>query len=119
MFSLKINHGGEFSKFPRRQYMNGKHSYVLDADEFAIHELDSMMLNLGYGGNTKLHYHFKKPDSDLDVGLSTLGSDNDVCKLTSYVPKYRLLEVYIGRDFEEMLQDFDPIQDYEHGFCCK
>lgn len=100
MFSLKIYHGGEFSKFPGRQYVNGRHSYIdfLDADEFSVHELDSMMLQLGYDGNRKMYYHFKKPDSDLDVGLMALGSDGDVCKLTSYVPKHRLLEVYIELD---------------------
>ncbi|CAI9263334.1 unnamed protein product [Lactuca saligna] len=100
MFSLKIYHGGEFSKFPGRQYVNGRHSYIdfLDADEFSVHELDSMMLQLGYDGNRKMYYHFKKPDSDLDVGLMALGSDGDVCKLISYVPKHRLLEVYIELD---------------------
>ncbi|KAL4585010.1 hypothetical protein LXL04_009623 [Taraxacum kok-saghyz] len=100
MFSLQIHHGGEFSKFPGRQYVNGTYSYIdfLDADEFSVHELNSMMQQLGYGGNRKLYYHFKKPGSDLDTGLLALGTDNDVCKLTSYVPKHRLLEVYIEVD---------------------
>ena len=34
-FTMKINHGGFFSKFPGRRYLNGKVSYVdlLDGDE--------------------------------------------------------------------------------------
>ncbi|KAJ9541378.1 hypothetical protein OSB04_027884 [Centaurea solstitialis] len=39
-FTMKINHGGFFSKFPGRRYLNGKVSHVdlIDADELSMHE---------------------------------------------------------------------------------
>lgn len=80
--------------------MNGRYPYIyfLDIEELLVHKLDSMMLQLGYNCNKKMYYHFKKLESDLDVGLLDLGSDSDVCKLTRYIPIHRLLEVSIELD---------------------
>lgn len=47
LFSLLLHHGGQFTRFPGREYINGKNSNI-DTDEFSLPELDSIMLQLGY-----------------------------------------------------------------------
>ena len=80
MFTLKLHHGGKFTKFPSRRYANGKVNFVdyVDIDLFSAHDLDEMMEWLGYDGVAKIYYHFMIPDSDLDFGLKALGNDADV-----------------------------------------
>nr|KAJ0191861.1 hypothetical protein LSAT_V11C800403850 [Lactuca sativa] len=54
-----------------------------------------MVRELGYKGVQTLYYHFCIPKFPLDYGLLPLGNDQDVLKLVSYVPKHRLVKVYI------------------------
>lgn len=70
---------------------------LLDIDTFSVHDIDDMMEQLGYvDEGIPLYYHFKKnPLSDMDFGLFSLGIDQDVCHLGSYVYKHKLFEVYI------------------------
>nr|KAJ0200832.1 hypothetical protein LSAT_V11C600321840 [Lactuca sativa] len=49
-FSIKLHHGGKFTKLPDIKYIGGEVRYVdyVDIDEFSVHELDAIMLDLGY-----------------------------------------------------------------------
>ncbi|CAI9264543.1 unnamed protein product [Lactuca saligna] len=50
IFSIRLYHGGEFTKFPGRKYIKGKQTYIdlLDMDTFSVHDIDEMMEQLGY-----------------------------------------------------------------------
>ncbi|CAI9292371.1 unnamed protein product [Lactuca saligna] len=98
IFSIRLYHGGEFTKFPGRKYIKGKQTYIdlLDMDTFSVHDIDEMMEQLGYvDEGIPLYYHFKRPFSDLDFGLFALGSDQDVRHLGTFISKHKLIEVYI------------------------
>ncbi|CAI9274677.1 unnamed protein product [Lactuca saligna] len=71
-FSIKLNHGGKFTKLPDIKYIGGEVRYVdyVDIDEFSIHELDAIMLDLGYPNpqmiefaneSPMIYYHFMIP----------------------------------------------------------
>ncbi|KAK1406319.1 hypothetical protein QVD17_41613 [Tagetes erecta] len=72
LFSLKVHHGGMFTKFPHRMYVGGQVSYVdlMDVDEFSVFEINMVVLKLGYSGNEKMFYHYRVPGQDLNFGLS-------------------------------------------------
>ena len=65
---MRINHGGYFTKFPGRRYIRGKHNFVdlIDTEKFSVHELDAIMLELGYPEDSQMYYHYLTPGSDLD-----------------------------------------------------
>ncbi|KAL4577937.1 hypothetical protein LXL04_014052 [Taraxacum kok-saghyz] len=48
LFTIKLYHGGEFTNFRDRKYIDGKVNYVdmVDIDEFSIHDLDAIMRGL-------------------------------------------------------------------------
>ncbi|CAI9300107.1 unnamed protein product [Lactuca saligna] len=50
LFTIKLHHGGEFTKFPNVNYIEGTVTYVdmVDIEEFSIHEMDAIMKGLGY-----------------------------------------------------------------------
>ncbi|KAL4585262.1 hypothetical protein LXL04_009878 [Taraxacum kok-saghyz] len=85
-FSITLHHGGKFTKFPRRRYIEGKVDYVdfVDMDEFSVHELDYMMQQLCYEVPPIIYYHFQIPNGDFDFRLRALGNDLDVLTLRSY-----------------------------------
>ncbi|CAI9301559.1 unnamed protein product [Lactuca saligna] len=99
IFSVRLHHGGQFTKFPGRKYIKGKQNYVdlLDIDTFAIHDIDEMMEELGHidSDETLLYYHFLRPFGNLDFGLFALGSDQDVHHLGTFVANHKLIDVYI------------------------
>nr|KAJ0188756.1 hypothetical protein LSAT_V11C900480270 [Lactuca sativa] len=99
IFSVRLHHGGQFTKFSGRKYIKGKQNYVdlLDIDTFSIHDIDEMMEELGHidSDQTLLYYHFLRPFGDLDFGLFALGSDQDVHHLGMYVANHKLIDVYI------------------------
>nr|KAJ0203893.1 hypothetical protein LSAT_V11C500293290 [Lactuca sativa] len=99
IFSVRLHHGGQFTKFPGRKYIKGKQNYVdlLDIDTFSIHDIDEIMEELGHidSDETLLYYHFLRPFGDLDFGLFALGSDQDVHHLGTYVANHKLIDVYI------------------------
>ncbi|GKF23217.1 hypothetical protein Tco_0075539 [Tanacetum coccineum] len=70
MISLLIHHGGSFRKFSNREYREGKTDMFdfVDIDYFSVHELDAMVLQLGYDGIDELmYYHYLRPMTDLDI----------------------------------------------------
>nr|KAJ0196117.1 hypothetical protein LSAT_V11C700366090 [Lactuca sativa] len=96
-FTLKIHYSGVFTKAPGRKYVDGVVAYAddVDTDLFSVHELDDMVRELGYKTELTLYYHLCIPEYPLDYGLMALGNDQDVLKMVSYVPKQRLIRVYI------------------------
>ncbi|XP_021999683.2 uncharacterized protein LOC110897130 [Helianthus annuus] len=96
-FTLKFHHGGEFTKNHRRTYVKGEVMYVdrVDGDTFSVHEVDQMILELGYQKEQTICYHFRVPEGDMDSGLQALVNDDDVRKLLQYVDLTRIIEIYI------------------------
>ncbi|GKA55950.1 hypothetical protein Tco_0755022, partial [Tanacetum coccineum] len=101
LFSIRLHHGGSFTSSPGRSYINGQTHIVdeLDSDEFSVHEIDSIVEELGNDGHKVMFYHFLKPDSDLDYGLQPLGSDQDVLFMAKYVEEgHKLIDVYVEHE---------------------
>nr|GEU43666.1 pleiotropic drug resistance protein 1-like [Tanacetum cinerariifolium] len=101
LFSIKLHHGGVFTKSVNKKYNNGNTSFVdmLDIDEFFVHEIDFMLEDLGYDGRRAMFYHFLKPFCDLDNGLEPLASDKDVVLFAKYVAEgIKLVEVYVEHE---------------------
>ncbi|KAL8259170.1 hypothetical protein R6Q59_027123 [Mikania micrantha] len=96
LFSLKVYHGGRFSKLPGRQYVGGKISFVdmIDFDEFSLHEVNSMIQEIGYPKDEEFCYYFRDSNRDLDFGLKALRNDMDVIELLKYVPNNKIIELF-------------------------
>ncbi|KAK1427506.1 hypothetical protein QVD17_16192 [Tagetes erecta] len=96
LFSIKLHHGGVFTKFPDRMYVDGKATYVdlLDSERFLVHELDCVMSNLGYATDIIRYYHYLVPNRDLDFGISALGGDQDVISFAKFTSDHKIMNVY-------------------------
>ncbi|KAL4566111.1 hypothetical protein LXL04_030221 [Taraxacum kok-saghyz] len=96
-FTPRLAYGGFFTKPTRSKYVDGTVSYFdyVDVDLFSVHELNYMVIELGYQKEQYLYYHYCILDQPLDFGLMPLGNDADLLKLISYVPKFRQINVYI------------------------
>ncbi|CAI9291361.1 unnamed protein product [Lactuca saligna] len=108
MFTIKLHHGGNFMKLPNTKYVKGEARYIdlVDIDEFPVHELDAMMLELGYSVPPVIYYHFRIPYEDLDFGLRALGNDNDVLNLAQYIGDNKVIEVYTEHGQTNLLTYF-------------
>ncbi|GKD17633.1 hypothetical protein Tco_1206791 [Tanacetum coccineum] len=101
LFSIKFHYGGVFTKSPNRKYINGNITFVdmIDSDEFSVHEIDSMLEDLGQDGHRVMFYHFLKPGCDLDNGLEPIACDRDVAVLGNYVTHgLKLVEVFVEHE---------------------
>ncbi|GJU57674.1 hypothetical protein Tco_1235440 [Tanacetum coccineum] len=101
LFSIKLHYGGVFTKSPNRKYINGNITFVdmIDSDEFSVHEIDSMLEDLGQDGHRVMFYHFLKPGCDLDNGLEPIACDRDVVVLGNYVTQgLKLVEVFVKHE---------------------
>nr|KAJ0217714.1 hypothetical protein LSAT_V11C300139290 [Lactuca sativa] len=116
-FSIKLHHGGKFTKLPDIKYTGGEVCYVddVDIDEFFVHELDAIMLDLGYPDprmieltdeSTVIYYHFRIPNGDFQFGLRALGNDQDVINLSKFIRNSKLIEVYTEHGKTNMLTYF-------------
>ncbi|XP_076934266.1 uncharacterized protein LOC143600472 [Bidens hawaiensis] len=98
MFTMKIFHGGEFSKYPGRAYKGGKVSYVdnVEVDKFDKDELGEIVRSVGYPCDMVLYFHYKEPCLCLDLGIKPLCDNGDFQKLFDIVRGgTNLVEVYI------------------------
>nr|GEY43880.1 hypothetical protein [Tanacetum cinerariifolium] len=105
-FSIKLHHVGKFKELQKRKYVNGLVAYVdgLDIDKFSVHELNDVMVELGYVNDDPIYYHYMIPRIDLEIGLRALGNDLDFIGLakvvieefpsSSMIPKKALLLKY-------------------------
>ncbi|CAI9279971.1 unnamed protein product [Lactuca saligna] len=96
LFTIELRHGGKLTPFPNVRYVKGKLTYIdlVDIDEFSVHELDAMMLELGYVVPPVIYSHFRIPNEDLIFGLRALGNDQDVCNLAKYTGANKVIQVY-------------------------
>ncbi|KAL4554670.1 hypothetical protein LXL04_037271 [Taraxacum kok-saghyz] len=96
LFTIKLYHGGEFTNFGDRKYIDGKVNYVdmVDIYEFSIHDLDAIMRGLRYGVPPFIYYHFLVPNGDFQFGFRPLGNDSDLLNLAQYVADHKLIRVY-------------------------
>ncbi|KAL4555620.1 hypothetical protein LXL04_038244 [Taraxacum kok-saghyz] len=96
LFTIKLYHGGEFTNFRDRKYIDGKVNYVdmVDIDEFSIHDLDAIMRGLRYAVPPYIYYHFLVPNGDFQFGFRPLGNDADLLNLAQYVADHKLIRVY-------------------------
>nr|GEZ72871.1 hypothetical protein [Tanacetum cinerariifolium] len=83
LFSIKLHHVGKFKELEKRKYVNGLVAYVdgLDIDKFFVHELNDVMVELGYVNDDPNYHHYMIPGTDLEIGLRALGNDLDVIGL--------------------------------------
>jgi len=100
LFSIKLHHGGNFTKFPHLEYVEGMTNYIdlIDPDFFSVHELDCMLQKLGYGMDFIRYYHYKVPNEGLDFGLRALGSDLDVIAFCKHTSDHKIMNVYTEFD---------------------
>ncbi|GJV72365.1 hypothetical protein Tco_1492360 [Tanacetum coccineum] len=108
-FSLKIHHGGCFSDSPNRKYKDGTFNFFdqVDVDLFSIVDLNDMLEMLGYKNRSSIHYHYKMPDSNLDVGLKELRNDQDVLNLINHTAKHKLIEIYCEHENTDLVVVFE------------
>ncbi|CAI9266417.1 unnamed protein product [Lactuca saligna] len=108
LFTIKLHHGGEFTKFPDVNYIDGTVTYVdmVDIEEFSVHEMDAIMKGLGYSVPPVIYYHFRLPKGDMHFGLRALGNDDDVRNLTHYVKEHKVIRVYTEHSFTKLLTYF-------------
>ncbi|KAJ9542117.1 hypothetical protein OSB04_028623 [Centaurea solstitialis] len=84
--SIRLHHGGIFSKGRSRKYLNVIYSRAMN--------LCVLLRNLVTQMNRKDFFHFVRPDIDLQFGLQALGNDTDIQVLLEYVPECKLFDVY-------------------------
>ncbi|KAL4581198.1 hypothetical protein LXL04_017408 [Taraxacum kok-saghyz] len=103
LFTIKLYHGGEFTNFRDRKYIDGKVNYVdmVDIDEFSIHDLDAIMRGLRYGVPPFIYYHFLVPNRDFQFGFRPLGNDSGLLNLAQYVADHKLIRVYTQHDEDD------------------
>ncbi|GKB41009.1 hypothetical protein Tco_0885951 [Tanacetum coccineum] len=99
IFSLVIHHGGSFRKFTGRKYREGKTNMFdfVDIDCLSVHELDVMVLQLGYDGiNKPMYYHYLRLMTDLDV-------EHGITKLNCYYMSKSQIRAIIEEYHEDMI----------------
>ncbi|CAI9285562.1 unnamed protein product [Lactuca saligna] len=108
MFTIELHHGGRFTKFPGISYIEGKldHIDLVDMDEFSVHELDEVMLKLGYDVPPVIYYHYQLSNGDLEFGLRALGNDIDVLSLAQYIEHHKIIKVYTEHNETKLLTYF-------------
>nr|KAJ0195313.1 hypothetical protein LSAT_V11C700377770 [Lactuca sativa] len=92
-FSIKLHHNGKFTKLLDIKYIGGEVCYVdyVDIDEFSVHELDAIMLDLGY------------PDPRM---IELTDESPDVINLSKFILNSKLIEVYTEHGKTNLLTYF-------------
>ncbi|CAI9275207.1 unnamed protein product [Lactuca saligna] len=108
LFTIKLYHEGEFTKYPEVHYIDGTVNYVdmVDIDEFSVHELDAIMKGFRYGVPPIIYYHFLVPGGDFHFGLRPLGNDQDVANFSQYVSEHKVMKVYTEHGETRLLTYF-------------
>ncbi|CAI9280173.1 unnamed protein product [Lactuca saligna] len=90
-FSIKLHHGGKFTKLPDIKYTGG---YP-----------DPRMIELSVESPV-IYYHFRIPNGDFQFGLRALGNDQDVINLSKFIQNNKLIEVYTEHGKTNLLTYF-------------
>ncbi|KAB2603218.1 hypothetical protein D8674_004223 [Pyrus ussuriensis x Pyrus communis] len=77
-------------------YVGGKVTYIdnCDKDLMSLPMIDDMVEAIGYIERF-MNYYFKIPNMDLSNGLKQIQSDSDVQSMCNFVPKDKVIEMYI------------------------
>ncbi|KAB2622173.1 hypothetical protein D8674_024355 [Pyrus ussuriensis x Pyrus communis] len=77
-------------------YVGGKVTYIdnCDKDLMSLPVIDDMVEAVGYIERF-MNYYFKIPNMDLSNGLKQIQSDSDVQSMCNFVPKDKVIEMYI------------------------
>ncbi|KAL8260566.1 hypothetical protein R6Q59_028519 [Mikania micrantha] len=105
-FTLKIFHGGQFTKSPDMEYKNGKTTFIdtVDYEDFGSDVLNEMLYKIEYHTDMIFYYFFKIPYVCLDLGLNVLNSDSDFKSLCDHVRGgTKLIEIYVEHRHSTML----------------
>ncbi|KAJ9552484.1 hypothetical protein OSB04_016529 [Centaurea solstitialis] len=96
LISLKLHHGGFFTKYPGKVYYNGKINFIdlVDTGKLSFQDLRMVMAELGNKDDVSRYYHFKVPNFDLDFGLQPLANDEHTLNMFKHAPKCKIIEVY-------------------------
>nr|KAJ0211905.1 hypothetical protein LSAT_V11C400212900 [Lactuca sativa] len=109
-FSIKLHHGGKFTKLPDIKYTGGEVRYVdyVDIDEFYVHELDAIMLDLGYPDPRMIELTDESPipNGEFQFSLRALGNDQDVINLSKFILNNKLIKVYTEHGKTNLLTYF-------------
>ncbi|KAI3667222.1 hypothetical protein L6452_42271 [Arctium lappa] len=116
LITARINHGGVFTPFPGRRYINGKTDLVdlINTDHLSVRLFDKIMIALGYEMRDIVQYHFLIPSSDLDTGLRDLMTDLDIANLLNYAPSNKLIDVFIEHGKTNNAENLDLNQSSDH-----
>ncbi|GJW34414.1 hypothetical protein Tco_0054446 [Tanacetum coccineum] len=71
------------------------HVDVVDIDEFCLHDLNDMVIQLGYGVVDLMYCHFLRSRLSLDYSLHPSIVDGDVLELEKYVKDNKIILVYV------------------------
>ncbi|KAL4580013.1 hypothetical protein LXL04_016185 [Taraxacum kok-saghyz] len=117
-FTIRVNHGGVFTQFPEKTYVNGTvdHFDFVDVDLFSVHEFEDMLEQLGYVNRENMYYQFLIPEIELQYGLMPLVNDQDVIILCKYVSQAKVIDIYIEHKHTmiEDVNDKQPISPELH-----
>nr|GEV41801.1 transposase, mutator type [Tanacetum cinerariifolium] len=126
LYNIRDNdvHDRDPYKMYIKKYNNGNITFVdlIDSGQFYVHEIDSMLEDLGQDGHKVMFYHFLKPGFDLDNGLEPLACDKDVVAWITPVAKKLVLDVnnkqtsgkdFVGQSSEKDLEGQSSGKDLE------
>ena len=83
---------------------------MVDTETFSIHDLDEMVQDLGWTDRKIMFYNFLEPGKNLDVGLHSLCSDDDIRYLSKFIAEHKVIEVYIEHVVSKVGTYFKPYQ---------
>jgi len=112
LFTIQLNFGGEFKDKPFKHYQGGSTDYIdyIDPDRIYVGDIHEDATKFGCVSIGKCW--FKVPNMDLKNGLMPLQRDADVLAMTSYVPNFRVIEVYI-ENVEGYVPEPETVNDDE------
>ncbi|XP_048420906.1 uncharacterized protein LOC125468709 [Pyrus x bretschneideri] len=93
LFSIELHHGREISY---DMYVGGKVTYIdnCDKDLMSLPVISDIVEAVGYIERF-MNYYFKIPNMNLSNGLKQIQSDFDVQSMFNFVPKDKVIEMYI------------------------
>ncbi|GKA78772.1 hypothetical protein Tco_0785309 [Tanacetum coccineum] len=111
LFSIKLHHARKFKELEKSKYVNGLVAYVdgFDIDKYSVHELNDVMVELGYVNNDDpIYYHYMILGTDLEIGLRALGNDLDVLGLAK-------VDVHEFDPFEDTINAQPSVNEQERA----
>lgn len=95
MISIKIHHGGSFSKEGQLCYVGGQVSIFrnCDSERMSYFCLVDMAKDVGFKGGDELFYAI--PGYSLENGIDKLHDDHSLRKMLNFAKKGKSMEIYI------------------------